>query len=126
MQADTSQPRVLVVDDDPATCDILSQLLGYLGYAPQCLTDSTEALPHLLRQQYHAVLLDLVMPGLSGFDLLRAVKAGSGSAQTPVIAVSAHMDLRHKAREHGFHAFIEKPVELAKLRPVLDRILPAS
>lgn len=125
MHAESIQPRVLVVDDDPATCDILSQLLSYLGYSPLCLTDSTEALSHLLRPHYHAALLDLVMPGLSGFDLLRAVKAGSGGAHAPVIAVSAHTDLRHKAREHGFHAFIEKPVELAKLRPVLSQILPA-
>lgn len=126
LEAESSQPRVLVVDDDPDTCDILSQLLTYLGYVPVVVSDSTEALPQMLRHRFDLVLLDLVMPGLSGFDVLRAWRSASDDQMMPVVAVSGHNDLRHQAREHGFHAFIEKPVELSKLKPVLSQILPAT
>lgn len=94
-----------------------------MGYAPVCEVDSVSALPRLLRERFHVVLMDLVMPGLSGFDLLRLSRSGSNG--TPVIAVSAHSEFRHQAKLAGFHAFMEKPVELSKLRPLLNGLSPA-
>jgi CheY-like chemotaxis protein len=116
------QPRVLVVDDDPDACVILSHALKHLGYVPECEQDPVAALPRLLGERFHVVLMDLVMPGLSGFDLLRM--AQSAKPLAPVIAVSSHSEFRHKAAEYGFHAFIEKPIELSKLRPILDGLVP--
>ena len=78
----------------------------------------------MLREDYAVVLLDLVMPGLSGFDLLRA--AQSGTVRTPIIAVSSYNEFRHKATDLGFHAFVDKPVELSKLKPLLMNLLPAT
>ncbi|MGH7446717.1 MAG: response regulator [Longimicrobiales bacterium] len=118
MGAAKTNPRVLVVDDDADACNILSHVLTHLGYSPVCVQDSIEALQRMLREDYDVVLLDLVMPGLSGFDLLRAVRTGA-ARPAPVIAVSSYTEFRHKATDFGFHAFVEKPVELAKLRPVL-------
>jgi CheY-like chemotaxis protein len=118
-----SQLRVLIVDDDADACDILSQVLKHLGHEPECVLDSVEALPRLLREQFDVVLLDLVMPGLSGFDLLRAARA-SETEPGAVIAVSAYSEFRHKAVDVGFDGFVDKPVQVAKLRPLLDGLLP--
>lgn len=117
------RPRVLVVDDDEDACDILSHVLTHLGYSVLCVSDSTDVLPHLRRESFDALLVDLVMPGFSGFDLLRATQS-AGIHRGPLIAVSSHGEFRHKAREMGFHAFLEKPVEVKTLRPVLSELLP--
>lgn len=124
-QLKNRQLRVLVVDDDADACHILLHVLEHLGHAPVCIQDSVAALPHLLREQFDVVLLDLVMPGLSGFDLLRAARSNA-KRPAAVIAVSAYNEFRHKAAEVGFHAFVEKPVEVTKLRPLLDGLLPST
>lgn len=125
LQQNNTQLRVLVVDDDADACEILSQVLKHLGHVPECLLDPTEALPRIQRGRFDVVLTDLVMPGLSGFDLLRAARAGSGSPKA-VIAVSSYNEFRHKACDAGFHAFVDKPVELTKLRPLLEALRPAG
>lgn len=125
LDADRERPRILVVDDDEDACDILSHALAHLGYSVLCVSDSTAVLPHIHGQRFDAMLIDLVMPGLSGFDLLRAVLSGGGH-RCPIIAVSSHGELRYKAREIGFHAFVEKPIEVKKLKPVLSQLLPAT
>jgi two-component system, sensor histidine kinase len=125
LRAEEGQLRVLVVDDDADACDILSHVLKHLGHEAECVQDSVQALPRLLREPFDVVLLDLVMPGLSGFDLLRATQVGVGNPAA-VIAVSSYSEFRHKAAEAGFHAFVEKPVELSKLRPVLAALLPSA
>lgn len=125
MHAEQGRLRVLVVDDDEDACDILSQVLTHLGYSAICMSDSTVVLRHIERERIDAMLIDLVMPGFSGFDLLSAVLS-EGVHRCPVIAVSSHSEFRYKAREMGFSAFIEKPVEVKKLRPVLSELLPAS
>lgn len=125
LRAEQRPLRVLVVDDDADACNILSHVLTHLGHEPICVQDSVEALPRLLRERFDVVLLDLVMPGLSGFDLLRAANA-NGSGPEAVIAVSSYNEFRHKAADMGFHAFVDKPVELAKLRPLLEGLLPSA
>jgi CheY-like chemotaxis protein len=124
LEAEQEPPRVLVVDDDPDACEILSHALKHLGYVPVCEQDSTCALPRLLGERFDVVLMDLVMPGLSGFDLLRMTRSrGSGA---PIVAVSSYSEFRHRAGQVGFDAFIEKPIELSKLRPLLDGLMPSA
>lgn len=124
MSAEQAPLRILVVDDDSDACNILTHVLEHLGHSPECVQDSVQALPRLLRESFDVVLLDLVMPGLSGFDLLRATQMGE-RRPAAVIAVSSYKEFRHKAADAGFHAFVEKPVEIAKLRPVLQGLAPS-
>lgn len=115
---------MLVVDDDPDACEILAHALKHLGYMPECEQDPLAALPRLLREHFDVVIMDLVMPVVSGFDLLRMVQ--SKTRLEPVIAVSSHNEFRYKATQHGFHAFIAKPVEISKLRPLLEGLMPSA
>ncbi|MBR9989136.1 MAG: response regulator [Gemmatimonadetes bacterium] len=123
MQLEQGRLRVLIVDDDADACDILSQVVKYMGHVPECVQDPMEALPRLLRESFDVVLLDLVMPGLSGFDLLRAARSGA-ARPAAVIAVSSYGEFRHKAVDIGFDAFVAKPVELSKLQPLLAGLMP--
>lgn len=124
LTADKTTLRIMVVDDDPDACDILTHVLAHLGYSAVCIQDSVEALRHLQQEHFDLLLLDLVMPGLSGFDLLRAARAASSRAA--VIAVSSYNEFRHKAMDMGFDSFVAKPVELAKLRPLLEGLQPTA
>lgn len=125
MQLEKAPLKVLVVDDDADACHIMAHVLQHLGHTPVCIQDSVEALPRLQGEHFDVVLLDLVMPGLSGFDLLRAATSGA-VRPAAVIAVSAFNEFRHKAAKVGFHAFVEKPVEVTKLRPLLEGLLPST
>ena len=125
LRADNTTLRILVVDDDPDACDILTHVLEHLGYSADCSQDSVEALRRLQREYFDVVLLDLVMPGLSGFDLLRAARS-TPSRPRAVIAVSSYNEFRHKATDMGFDSFVAKPVELSKIRPLLEGLQPTA
>ena len=126
LRAGNTTFRILVVDDDPDACEILTHVLTHLGYSAVCIIqDSVEALRRMQREHFDLMLVDLVMPGLSGFDLLRAARSAS-PRPTAVIAVSSYNEFRHKATDMGFDSFVAKPVELAKLRPLLERMLPSA
>ena len=124
LRPDKTTLRILVVDDDPDACDILTHVLAHLGYSAVCIQDSVEALRRLQREHFDLLLLDLVMPGLSGFDLLRAAR--SASSRAAAVAVSSYNEFRHKALDVGFDSFVAKPVELAKLRPLLEGLQPTA
>jgi CheY-like chemotaxis protein len=124
LRADKTALRILVVDDDPDACDILTHVLAHLGYSAVCIQDSVEALRRLQREHFDLLLLDLVMPGLSGFDLLRAAR--STSSRAAVVAVSSYNEFRHKAMDMGFDSFVAKPVELSKLGPLLEGLQPTA
>lgn len=116
--------KVLVVDDDPDSCDIISTLLNHLGHEPVCATDSGDASSLILHDRFDLLFVDLVMPGLSGFDLLQVARSSPYNESKPVVAITAHMDYRRQAIESGFTDFLHKPVDLSRLSLLLDRLFP--
>jgi CheY-like chemotaxis protein len=117
---------ILVVDEDRDVCDIMSHALSFLGYQPFCLTNPAEALRVSAQRAYAAAFVELVMPGLTGFDLLHALRRTKANSRTPAVAMSAFSEYRHRALEVGFSAFVSKPIEVVKLRPVLQQLAPLS
>ena len=115
-------PRILVIDDDPDTCVIVSHMLKFLGCEPVSATETTEALALVLHEKFSGALFDLVMPGLSGFDLLRALKASPYNSDIPVIAMSAHEEYRYTSLTDGFYLFLKKPVDIAVLKTVIEEM----
>ena len=81
--------RVLVVDDDPVNRAILVGSLEAQGYSAGVACDGREALRALKTGEYDVVLLDLVMPVLDGFEVLRTMKEDDRLRSLPVIVVSA-------------------------------------
>jgi len=77
-------PRVLVVDDDPAALELMAATLKAQGMTALCVSDGASALAFLDSQQPDAVVLDLLMPGLNGFDLLHALRERHDKAYLPV------------------------------------------
>jgi CheY-like chemotaxis protein len=111
------QTSVLVVDDDGAVCEILSELLSQAGYGVRCVHDGEEAWAEVKRDPPDLILSDIRMPKLDGIDL--ASRLISGGYRTPVILMSAsHMD-----RVGVSAAFIRKPFECDHLLAVIARAL---
>jgi two-component system cell cycle sensor histidine kinase/response regulator CckA len=96
-----SRQPILVVDDDAACCESMTQALKRAGYAVESTTDALHALWRTMNQHYALVISDLEMPDLSGSRLLAHVRRCS--PQTPAILVSGFPDARalKEARQLG-------------------------
>ncbi len=120
--------QVLVIDDDEAAREILVELLGRVGFHAFAAPDGTAGLAWLAGAAVppQAVLLDLRMPGLDGFEVLRRYRSEGGTA--PVIALSA-MDEKEavvKAMRLGASDYLVKPIEPAELKEAIDRCSAAT
>src|SRR5438270_8663400 len=120
--------QVLVIDDDEAARAILVELLGRVGYHAFAAPDGRVGLEWLAGAAVppQAVLLDLRMPGLDGFEVLRRYRADGG--QAPVIALSAMDDKESvvNAMRLGASDYLVKPIEPEELREAIERCSSAS
>src|ERR1700761_291189 len=96
--ADSLPPaRILVVDDDPVMVRVLARILAPMGEI-LFATDGESALRMVRERQPDAVLLDVEMPGMSGFEVCQAIKADHGNEDLPVLFVSGHTDIETEAK----------------------------
>jgi class 3 adenylate cyclase len=114
----TSAPaKVLVVDDTPLNVKLLTDLLGVKGYAVASATNGEDALVKLAAEKPDLVLLDIMMPGLSGYDVCRKIRADPATALLPVVLVTS-LDPQQE-RVHGIEAgaddFLSKPINQPEL-----------
>lgn len=118
--------RILVVDDHPANRSVALALLGKLGYTAEAVESGEEALAFLAGKPCAAVLMDLEMAGLDGFETCRQLRrqeaAGGWTARTPVIALSAHTSEEERVLcfAAGMDAFLPKPFRTSELAAALD------
>jgi putative two-component system response regulator len=110
--------QVMIVDDEPINVDLLEIYLGDAGYSKFLSTsDSRQALEMMRGAKPDVVLLDLVMPRVSGFDVLRAMRREEGLRLTPVIILTAtsSADAKLDALGLGVNDFLAKPVDPSEL-----------
>ena len=117
---------VLVVDDEPATVALLRAYLEAEGYQVMTACRGEEALEKAFARLPDLVLLDVVMPGLDGFEVCRRLKADSRTQFVPVIIITALQELKDKiaGAEAGADDFLIKPFDcvelLARVRNLLQ------
>jgi len=85
----SAAPRILVVDDTPQNVKLLGDVLGIKGYEVTAAASGTEALERIAQQKPDLVLLDVVMPGMSGYDVCRRIRDTPATATLPVVMVTA-------------------------------------
>ena len=111
------RPRLLLVDDEPTNLHVLRQILGE-DYRLQFATDGHKALQLVASQKPDLILLDIMMPTLSGYDVCRQLKAAPATRDIPVIFVSALSEMHDEAEgfEVGGVDYIVKPVRAPVVR----------
>lgn len=111
-------PTVLVVDDHPANVSLLSAALRDMGIQVLSATDGPTALARMDEHTVDLVLLDAVMPGMSGFEVARAIRTRRPNELLPIVMVTAldsQEDLE-RAFEAGANDFVRKPVNVTEVR----------
>ena len=106
--------RLLLVDDDQLARDLMSLRLQRMGYEITVADDGSQALEILKVQNIDLVLLDMMMPGLSGYEVLSEIRKSFSLLSLPVIMVTAHDEQEHiiKALETGANDYLVKPVNM--------------
>jgi putative two-component system response regulator len=118
--------KVMIVDDESMNIKIVQRLLELEGYSSfVTTTDSTRAVQLILDEQPDIILLDLMMPHVSGLDLLAQLRGDAEGAFIPVIILTAvcDNDTRLSALELGATDFLNKPVDASELIPRVRNVL---
>ncbi|HYV04973.1 MAG TPA: response regulator, partial [Blastocatellia bacterium] len=92
-----SPGRVLVVDDDPDALDLVLAMIGDRGYDVQTATDGRQALEEIAREKPDAIILDLMLPGMDGFEVVHRLSLNPDWRSIPVVLLTAR-DLSHEER----------------------------
>jgi class 3 adenylate cyclase len=109
--------RILVVDDDPKNIKLLVDLLTVKGYATTAASSGPAALDRIAAERPDLVLLDVMMPGLNGYEVCAALRADPATQMLPVVMVTALDQHEERARglEAGADDFLTKPIHPAEL-----------
>ena len=122
------RPRVLIVDDERKNRDLLEVMLSPEGYELASASDGEEALQRVLQDPPDLILLDIMMPGLDGYQVVARIKSNSRTSHIPVVMLTALDD--RNSRVHGLAAgatdFITKPVDRAELCACVKALLASA
>ncbi|MFT3894047.1 MAG: response regulator [Anaerolineales bacterium] len=104
-------PKILIVDDDVIITDLMKMLVSMEGHQPTTVNDSTKAIEVADSVHPDLITLDLMMPGLTGFELCEILHNDPRFANIPVVIVSARDDLgsKEQAFKAGAKEYITKP-----------------
>lgn len=116
---------ILVADDDRVVLELLSLGLTARGFTVTVAADGMQVIMMARRAPPDAILLDVMMPGGTGFDVLKRLRSNAATARIPVVAMSASTDpaLTQKVQELGAGAFLFKPMGLDEVAATLRRVL---
>ena len=119
-----AKARILIVEDEPNIVESLSFILRRAGFEVDTVTDGAEALDRVRRQAFSALILDIMLPGMNGFDVLQAIRADHALAALPVMVLTAkgQADDRRTAEAVGASAFITKPFSNAEVVEHVSRL----
>ena len=126
--SDPSDWRVLIVDDDPDNVGVLELVLEFHNATTRVAASGQQCLDMLGEEMPTLLLVDIQMPGMTGYELLEEIRKHAAWRDLPVVAVTAHAMRGDADRilQAGFDGYISKPVDVASLVDDLQDILEAS
>jgi DNA-binding response OmpR family regulator len=118
-----SETRILVVDDDPNSRDIVQTFLTAKGYEVTTAEDGKDALAKLEEIKPKLVLLDVMMPGMDGWEVARVIKNHPDFGRTRVVMLTARSDYSDKTEglRAGADDYIVKPIRLEELAERVEK-----
>jgi len=115
-----NENTVLIVDDDTAICDMLRDVITGQGYSVAVVRKGEEAIEILDRQRFALIFLDLVLPGVSGVEVLRHLKAIKSDAIITIISGYGDSPIATEAMSLGPMFFVKKPFDVSAVRDILE------
>ena len=117
--------QILIVEDEPAQREVLAYALKKAGYQVRVASDGDEAELELAEERPDLVLLDWMMPGVSGLELCRRIRATKGNADLPVIMLTARGEEDDVVRglDVGADDYVAKPYSMTELQARIRRAL---
>ncbi|MEL6179492.1 MAG: response regulator [Myxococcota bacterium] len=119
----TQTIRILVVDDEVEICDYMKLLLTNSGYQVQTLQDPTLVLDELRREQYHIVILDLMMPRMHGIEVLDQIRKVDSDIAVVIFTGHPTVETAVQSLKHNVSDYIRKPFEAEEFNSTIENIL---
>jgi two-component system CheB/CheR fusion protein len=118
------RPRILFVDDNPDVASLFALVLGQAGYRVLPVSSARAALDAAMQEHFDAIISDIGMPDMDGYELAKTLRTFPDYVATPMIAVTGFPEYaaHESAFNAGFNAHLKKPVEPAKLLEILTRL----
>ncbi|MBD8872046.1 response regulator [Rhodanobacter sp. DHB23] len=117
--------RMLVVDDSPTICAVLGRMLEQDGYAVQKAADGESALELAKAEAPELIFLDIVLPGINGFAVLRALRHDPRTAHVPIVMISGNPQATEQfyAQRFGADDFVKKPFGRNDIVASIDQLV---
>lgn len=115
--------RILVIDDDPFTLELLTETLSEQGYHPVAAQDGSSALEILGKDRFQVALVDLSLPGVEGMELVREIS--SATPETAVVIMTGYptLDSAIQALRQGACDYIVKPFKIQEVTAAVEKAL---
>jgi CheY-like chemotaxis protein len=125
---DSVKLTVLLVEDNAANIVVAGYYLEHLGYEYETAKNGREALAAFRRRKFDIILMDIQMPELDGFDVVRAIREqehAGGVIATPIIALTSFATAhdREKCLRHGMDDYLSKPFRMEDLQEKIEALL---
>ena len=120
-----NRPSILIVDDYADARDVLTTLLGAVGFDVRTASNGPDALAIALNETPSLAVLDLSLPGMSGVEVARAIREQERDRPMPLVALTGYSDPEHlnQARDAGFDLVLTKPCTPSILIDEIRRLL---
>lgn len=118
--------RILIVEDEGSVAHILEEFLGHLGYELEVVADGQAAIDRAAHSSPDLIIMDLMMPRLTGGEAARMLKQDPATTEIPILAISAIADSDQLEDVLAVDAFLAKPFDLDDLGRQVAALLPDS
>ena len=115
--------KILIVDDDRAICDYMQTLLERDGYQVKTMSDPTGVTPELKKNDYHLVILDLMMPKRDGIEVLREIRKQDKDIAVVIFTGYPNLDTAVASMKLDAVDYIKKPFNVDEFRAVIARVM---
>ena len=122
------EPVIVIIEDESATLQVLDLFLGMQGFKPVPALNGAAGLKAIAEKKPSAVILDLMLPDIDGYEICRQLRADEKTALLPIIMLSArvHRDDVKRGYAAGATRYLKKPVDLDMLAAEVRRVVEAA